>query len=291
MTSNIADAQPVVVGIDGSDTALAAAQWAAQYAAESASPLVLLHAVSRLDWHFLAAPPALADDGDSAADAVLAAAKEAVRSAHPDLPVHTSAVKKSVAEALQEASDGARLLVVGTGTDSDVVGRHVVRIAHRALSPVLVWRPPAARRTGKPLPVVVGIDESEHSLRALEVAFETAHLLHAPLTVVHMWEIQAAVGLGYSQGLMDWQLLDLLQSQQRQRLDELVAPLAKKYPNTHANEIFRDISPAKGLRELSGDAQLVVVGSHGSHKIATSILGSVSHSVVHHAECPVLVVH
>jgi nucleotide-binding universal stress UspA family protein len=291
MIAEIPDVHPVVVGIDGSDTALAAAKWAARYAAESGSPLVLVHAVARMDWHFLSDAPTPVEDGGGAADAVLGAAVTAVRSEHPELPVGISTVKKSVTEALQEASDGARLLVIGEGREGGVLGRHVVRIAHKALCPVLVWRQPAAHRTGKPLPVVVGIDESEHSQRALETAFETAQLLHAPLTVVHMWEIGAAVGAGYSQGFMDWQLLDVLQTRQRQGMDELVAPLAKKYPNAHVNEIFRDISPAKGLRELSGDAQLVVVGSHGSGKLTTAVLGSVSQNVIHHAECPVLVVH
>ncbi|CAN5453296.1 universal stress protein [soil metagenome] len=284
------DVQPVVVGIDGSDAALAAAMWAADYAAKSASPLLLVHAVARLDWHFLSdAQPPPADGGD-AADAVLAAADAAIRAAHPDLEVRTAVVRKSVTAALQDASQEARLLVVGTGTDGGVLGGHVVKIAHRAACPVLAWRPPVAHRTGKPLPVVVGIDESEDSTRALAVAFDTAHVLHAPLTVVHMWEIAAAVGLGYSQGLMDWELLDLLQTKQRERMDILLAPFAKKYPNAHVTEIFRDISPAKGLRELSGDAQLVVVGSHGRGGIAESTLGSVSQNVLHHAECPVLVV-
>lgn len=290
MNTDADDSRPVVVGVDGSDTALAAAKWAAEYAAKSASPLVLLHAAARLDWHFLAEAPAPAADAGNTADSVLGAAEAAVRATHPDLDVRSVTVKKAVAGALQDASDGVRLLVVGAGTDADVLGGHVVRITHRALCPVLVWRAPVAHRTGKPLPVVVGIDESEDSLRALAVAFDTAHVLRAPLTVVHMWEIGAAVGLGYSQGVMDWQLLDLLQTQQRQRMDELVAPLARKYPNAHVNEIFRDVSPAKGLRELSGDAQLIVVGSHGGGRIAASTLGSVSQNVIHHAECPVLVV-
>lgn len=290
MITDADDSRPVVVGVDGSDTALAAAKWAAEYAAKSASPLVLLHAAARLDWHFLAEAPAPAADAGNTADSVLGAAEAAVRATHPDLDVRSVTVKKAVAGALQDASDGVRLLVVGAGTDADVLGGHVVRITHRALCPVLVWRAPVAHRTGKPLPVVVGIDESEDSLRALAVAFDTAHVLRAPLTVVHMWEIGAAVGLGYSQGVMDWQLLDLLQTQQRQRMDELVAPLARKYPNAHVNEIFRDVSPAKGLRELSGDAQLIVVGSHGGGRIAASTLGSVSQNVIHHAECPVLVV-
>jgi nucleotide-binding universal stress UspA family protein len=295
MHSGVGDGQPVVVGIDGSDAALGAARWAAEFAAKSASPLTLLHALPRLNWHFTDEVPAGAADQPQAvangADAALAAAECAVRSAQPDLGVHSTIVKSSVAAALQEASDGARLVAVGAaGDDRRALGSHALRIAHRALCPVLAWREPAARRTGKPLPVVVGIDESEDSVRALGAAFDIARVLHAPLTVVHMWEIGAAVGLGYSQGLMDWQLLDLLQTQQRQRMDELVAPFAKKYPNAHVNEVFRDISPAKGLIELSGDAQLVVVGSHGSGGLVAATLGSVSQNVVHHAECPVLVV-
>jgi len=219
MNTDVADGQPVVVGIDGSDTALAAVQWAADYAAKSASPLLLLHAVARLDWHFLAEAPTPAVDPDNMADSVLSAAEAAVRAARPDLEVRGVTVKESVAGALQDASDGARLLVVGAGTDTGVLGRNVVRIAHR------------------PSPIA-----------------------HRPSPI--------------GRGARCWS----------------VAPLARKYPNAHANEIFRDISPAKGLRELSGDAQLVVVGSHGSGRIATSILGSVSQNVIHHAECSVLVV-
>jgi nucleotide-binding universal stress UspA family protein len=90
--------------------------------------------------------------------------------------------------------------------------------------------------------------------------------------------------------MMDWQLLDVLQSKQRQRMDEMIAPFAAKYRNAHVSKIFQDISPAKGLTELSKEAQLVVVGSHGRGRLADSILGSVSQSLIHHAECPVLVV-
>jgi nucleotide-binding universal stress UspA family protein len=167
-----------------------------------------------------------------------------------------------------------------------------VKIAHRTHCPLVVWRKPVARRTGKPLPVVVGIDESDDSTRALAEAFDIAGALHAPLMVVHMWEIGAAVGMGDlgGQGNMDWKLLDVLQSQQRQRMDELVAPLARQYRNAHVDKVFQDVSPAKGLADLSREAQLVVVGSHGRGKLADAIFGSVSQNLIHHAECPVLVV-
>jgi len=156
----------------------------------------------------------------------------------------------------------------------------------------VIWRNPVAEKAGETLPIVVGVDESEASERTLAAAFDIARTLHAPVSVVHMWDIGAAVGMGDlgGQGAMDWQLLDLLQTQQRQRMDEMIAPLAAKYRNAHVSKIFQDISPAKGLTDLSEEAQLVVVGSHGRGRLAESVLGSVSQSLIHHAECPVLVV-
>jgi nucleotide-binding universal stress UspA family protein len=283
----------VVAGIDGSATALGAARWAADFATDHGLSLTLVHAIPKLDWHFASPDPAAELDRSADGDAALAAAEAAVRSAYPDLAIGTAAVKSAVATALADASESARLVVIGTGAGAHrALGGHAVRIAHRTACPVVVWRQPAAKRTGKPLPVVVGVDESDASNRALAEAFGIATALHAPLTVVHMWEIGAAVGMGDlgGEGPMDWQLLDVLQSRQRQRLDELIAPFARKYRNAHVTEVFKDISPAKGLTDLSREAQLVIVGSHGRGKLADSILGSVSQNLIHHAECPVLVV-
>jgi nucleotide-binding universal stress UspA family protein len=286
MSTPASDEQSIVVGVDGSDSAFGAARWAADLAEKWALPLTLLHATPRLEWHFSTTP---APPLDTTSD-VLARAEAAVRSHNPRLPIRAVSVKDSVSAALTQASASARLLIVGSGsTDHRALGGHVVRVTHRAQCPVAVWRQAVAKRTGKPLPVVVGIDESDGSARALAAAFDVAGALHAPLTVVHMWEIGAAVGLGYSQGLMDWKLLDVLQSQQRRKMDELVAPFLESYENAHVNKVFQDISPAKGLTELSQEAQLVVVGSHG-RGLADSALGSVSQNLVHHAECPVLVV-
>ena len=288
-----ADQSAVVAGIDGSESALGAAKWAADFAAGHALPLMLLHAIAKLDWHFAHVEPTGDGDGNSAGDTVLDAAETAVRAALPDLVIRKVVRRGAVAGCLTDASQSARLVVVGNGaSDHRALGGHAVRIAHRTNCPVVVWRAPAARRTGKPLPIIVGIDESDASTRTLAEAFDVAAMLHAPLTVAHMWEIGAAVGMGDlgGQGNMDWQLLEVLQTQQRQRMNELIEPLARKYRNAHVTKVFQDISPAKGLTELSGDAQLVVVGSHGRGRLADSLLGSVSQNLIHHAECPVLVV-
>lgn len=291
----------VVVGVDGSDAALGGVRWAADFAAAHALPLTLLHATTKPDWHFSrgalphasAQDPAGEPDGREAGDRVLAAAHAVVQSAHPDLEVRQRAVRGSIAAILADASQSARLLVIGAGAAGHrALGGHTVRIAHRTQCPLVVWRPAVAKRTGKPLPVVVGVDESDPSRRALAAAFDVAAMLRAPLTVVHMWEIDAAVGMGDlgGQGLMDWPLLEVLQSRQRQQMDEFVEPFTRQYRNAHVNKVFQDISPAKGLTELSREAQLVVVGSHGRGRIAEAVLGSVSQNLIHHAECPVLVV-
>ena len=281
----------IVVGVDGSESALGAAQWAAEFAAVRGLPLTLLHVTPRLDLHFIS--DARADelhagpDGDS----VLAAAVNAIRTAYPDVEVRTDAVKGSVANVLAEASESARVLAVGSG-EGEMLGGHVGRIVARASGPVVVWRKPSATRTGKPLPVVVGVDESEESARALAQAFDIAAALHAPLTVAHMWEIGAAVGMGDlgGAGNMDWELLNVLESQQSAHIEELVAARTHTYPNAHVSKVFRDTSPAKGLTDLSRDAQLVVAGSTGRGRLAGAVMGSVSQSLVHHAECSVLVV-
>jgi nucleotide-binding universal stress UspA family protein len=286
-----AEQPPVVVGIDGSETALGGARWAAEFAARRSCPLTLLHVTPRLEWHFTGTEHHRDAGGDG--DSLLAAAADAVRSAHPDLVIRTEAVRGAVAPTLTAAADSACLLVVGKGAaDHRALGGNAVKVAHRAPCPVLVWRAPVAERTGKPLPVVVGVDDSAASQRALAEAYDIARMLRTLLTVAHMWEITAAVGMGDlgGQGNMDWDLLAVLQAKQRHRMDELVASLPVKYPNAHVSTVFQDATPAKGLTDLSREAQLVVVGSHGRGRLADTLLGSVSQNLIHHAECPVLVV-
>jgi nucleotide-binding universal stress UspA family protein len=49
-------------------------------------------------------------------------------------------------------------------------------------------------------------------------------------------------------------------------------------------------NPARALLAASEDADLLVVGSRGHGAFVGALLGSVSHQVVAHARCPVVVV-
>ncbi|HEY9311111.1 universal stress protein [Williamsia sp.] len=293
-----ASSAPVIVGIDGSEGALGAARWAADFAARSGSPLQLLHAIPRLEWYFANAmvfsPESLAEELAADGNNKLDDAESAIREQHPGLTIDRRIVNESVPSVFAETSETARLIVVGShwhsATSDLILGGHVIRIVNNAKCPVLVWRESEATRTGKPLPVVVGIDESENSIRALRAAFSVATALGAPVTVAHMWETGAAVGLGYGEGPVDWNLMNLLKADQETKMDELLAPLRKEFPGAHIHKVYTDSGPAKGLKEMSREAQLVVVGSRGHGKLTGAVLGSVSQSLIHHAECSVLVV-
>ena len=64
----------------------------------------------------------------------------------------------------------------------------------------------------------------------------------------------------------------------------------EKYPDVQVEQRLRQGRPAKVLADASRGAELVVVGSRGHGGFASLLLGSTSRSLLHHAQCPVLVV-
>ncbi len=73
-------------------------------------------------------------------------------------------------------------------------------------------------------------------------------------------------------------------------LADRLAGWAEKYPDIPVQKAVERDRPARVLVEESARAQLLVVGSHGRGNVAGHLLGSVSHAVVHRADCPVAVV-
>lgn len=138
--------------------------------------------------------------------------------------------------------------------------------------------------------VVVGVDGSEHSIRALVWALEEAALRGATLVAVSSWSypMMASDGLGGSAAVFDFRVLEEGAAQ------ALEAAIASACPDESARAAIerRVIEGNAGhvLVEASEDADLLVVGSHGHGGFAGVLLGSVSTQCVHHAPCPITVV-
>lgn len=131
--------------------------------------------------------------------------------------------------------------------------------------------------------IVVGIDGSESARRALDWAMSRADADDV-VVLAHTWSIPAVSGFEMPVA----SLADFETSATR-----LVADLVAEIDTEGGPKIETDVrSGHAGLRlaALSADADLVVVGSRGYGGFKGMLLGSVSTYVVHHADCPVVVI-
>jgi nucleotide-binding universal stress UspA family protein len=180
---------------------------------------------------------------------------------------------------LSEAGE-AELVVLGTKThnklEAAVLGSVATAVTARATCPVVV-----VRGTARNGPILVGADGSEETAQALEFAFEQASRSGVPVKVVYCWQ---ATGRSEVQ-------IDEIVARLKDWLAGSLTGYRDKYPAVTVESKIVEGRPATALVALTADASLVVVGSRGRGGVAGLLLGSVSQSLLHHANCPVAVIH
>jgi nucleotide-binding universal stress UspA family protein len=161
--------------------------------------------------------------------------------------------------------------------------------------------------------IVVGVDDSPGARRALAWAVGEARLRGAALGVVHVHKREdwtgpvyfpsqhaaPAVPLGEAGEPSQAELAEVLQAQEvlreaaNGRAEELIDKLLGEVGVAGVEvktTVVQERHPADALVELSSDADLLVVGSRGRGGFRDLMLGSVTHALVLHATCPVVVV-
>lgn len=281
--------KPVVVGVDGSGSALHAVRWAVDEAVRHNTGLRLVHAheipagypPGFVDWHAL--HEALAVQGK----AWLARAREEVEKTAPELAVEVVEVKAGAVPTLVRESSEAAVLVLGSrglgGFTGLVVGSTTVELAKRAHCPVVVVR--GADHSG---PVVVGVDGTPVGEAAVAFAFAEASARGADLVAVHAWT-DLLLETAFAGGAAALDFAPLAQ-QAEEVLGERLAGWQEKYPDVR---IIRHVSRERASRALLRHAEgagLLVVGSRGRGGFRGLLLGSTSQHLLHHAPCPVAVV-
>src|ERR1019366_2067855 len=134
--------------------------------------------------------------------------------------------------------------------------------------------------------IVVGVDGSEPSLKALRWAAQQARLTGATLRVLTTWEV--ATGTGWVPAFpVDYDP----QAVARQALDEAITETLGADPDVAVERIVKEGHAAPVLLAAAKDADLLVVGSHGHGAFAGMLIGSVSEHLVRHAPCAIVVVH
>jgi nucleotide-binding universal stress UspA family protein len=268
------DISQVVVGVDGSQPSRAAVRWAAHEAASRDAELVVTHIFS---WRSAGYAEALRMTAEGIVDGAVAEARAAV----PGLRVSPDLTVGRAAQSLIERSADDTLIVVGhrgrSGFASLLLGSVSDQVASHAAGPVVVVRGRTEAAHG---PVVVGIDGSAGSNLTLGRAFAEAAYRGATLVVIHAWlgDPHADEDDGEERAIS------------RQMLTDEIAPWWANFPEVDVESAVVPGHPVELLLGQSRSAQLVVVGSRGREGYTGLLLGAVSHQLLHHADCPVLIV-
>jgi nucleotide-binding universal stress UspA family protein len=137
--------------------------------------------------------------------------------------------------------------------------------------------------------IIVGVDGSGHSQRALEWAMKEAAIRHVPLTVLTVHEAIA----GWYGGVASYaddpaRTLEAREAAQAET-DKVLAGLDGPHPDTVTVTAVHGF-PVAELISAGQDADMIVLGSRGTGGFARLVMGSVSSQVVQHAHCPVLII-
>lgn len=286
----------IFVGVDGSDVSKHAVRWAAREAGLRDVPLVIGHALQK----WLYEMPQHAAHGDVGlwaredAERLLRDAATVARDAEPDVEVTTRLLSGDARPALLDAAANASLLVVGGRGEGGFTGLVLGSVAHgvagHADIPVAVVQGP----TGAPgREIVVGVDRSSSSDAALDLALEEAHVRNVRLRVVYAWRpVSAALAEAWlfasPEAVLRAEHAD--EEAARAALADVVAAKAASYPDVKVDEELEMGHPTDVLVRAAADADLLIVGRRGGGLFSHLRVGSVSHGVLHHSPCPVMIV-
>jgi nucleotide-binding universal stress UspA family protein len=250
--------KPVVVGIDGSPAADIAVKWAAVEATSLHSALRMLHAVA-------------AHEAASNAGEVVYRAVQLARGLAPGIEIDTHIDKGTPSTVLVKASGDAEVVVIGSRglglMAGALVGATGLDLAANARCPIVVVRPDLAEFDG--VRVVIGYDGSPAGDTALDYGIEYARRHNLAVRVV------AAQPTGT-------ELHRITEDQLREAVHKR---------DGHDAELIQITGhPAEHILRLSSDAGLIVLGARGRGGFAGMLIGSVSQTVLHHADCPVTII-
>lgn len=137
--------------------------------------------------------------------------------------------------------------------------------------------------------IIVGVDGSGHSQRALEWAMKEAAVRHAPLTVLTVHQAIRGYYGSVSSFPDDAERTEQARAAAQAQTDKVLAGLGDSRPESVTVRAVNGF-PVQELIDAGKDADMIVLGSRGAGGFARLMMGSVTSQVVQHAYCPVLIV-
>jgi nucleotide-binding universal stress UspA family protein len=287
-TTDNARSAAVVVGVDAAESNVSALRWAADQAASSGSSLRLVYVINT---SMLDSPYYSQSDLDRYVTTLMSRARAVAGEEHPDLEVHSDVVRGFPRSQLVETSQGASMLVVGRrgrGTFGELLlGSVAMSVATHARVPTAVIPHVWDQEAFSSDPLVIGVDENGASDEALAFAFEMARQRDVPLHAVQV--VPAGEEFLRIQPAVTEPSDD--HAKAVGALEAATASWQEKYPDVSLRCRPEWGHPVRALVDESVSAQMVILGGSRHGRLSTPLLGSVQHGLLHHAHCPVVVVH
>lgn len=134
--------------------------------------------------------------------------------------------------------------------------------------------------------IVVGVDGSASSNKALEWAATQAEKTGAALEIVTSWQWPQSYGVPLP--LTE----DFDPAAVAKQVNSAAFDLVRKdHSGVEVRSSIAEGHAGQVLTEMSADADMLVVGSRGHSEIVGLLLGSTSEYCVAHGQCPVVVLH
>jgi len=137
--------------------------------------------------------------------------------------------------------------------------------------------------------VLVAVDGSENSDRALEFALEFSEKYSAKLTIINVSESSAAAA--YTGDVMVSVARDLRKFHE-EILEKAVKHAKQTHPTVETTKVLREGDPASEIVSFANDENfdVVVVGHRGLGKVKGILLGSISEKIIRSLICTVILV-
>jgi nucleotide-binding universal stress UspA family protein len=265
---------PVVVGIDGSQAAIQAAEWAVDEAVSREVPLRLIQIVpERVE------PAPFASVGNvrmelEYGEAALRIATAAVEAAGKAVKVETAILQGDPAAMLIAESRDAQMICIGSmgigRFARALLGSTAAEVADAAHCPVAIIRTQHGQPKSDSALIVVAVNDSPDNDDVVERAMQEAQLRHAPVLAL---------------GVLRKDSGDMASDE----LDRRVECWGPRHPGVkiYAGATRTDI--ADFLAVMDGTIQLAVIGSSDADQLGR-LIGPRRHPILGHAECSVLIV-
>lgn len=291
--------EKIIVPVDFSEHSTLAFGHARLLASSFGAELELVHVVEQVVHShpsFWTAEPALADELHQqsirfAEGSVAALVRKHADELGPDVIARVVSGALPGALADYAAESDTDLIVLSThgrtGFARWLMGSVSERVLRVAPCSVLVVRGAPRAPMSSVQRVLVAVDLSEHSRRALEVAALIAVRLGAALEVLHVW----ALAFYADEGTGRAGLLDRMRETARAELDAFVDATTLPVGISIERSVVSG-APTAAISEhvASRHPDLLVLGTHGYGGVKRLVLGSVAEALARYADCATLVV-